>query len=542
MIATLLLLALSLRGTESVPDGFIRAKGLKFVDKDCKEFMYSGWNSGELLDSAAGSKRSALRPGEDTSHWGDMTEVEWLMSESVKAGMTVGRIFGHGQSNDSLVLQAGPGSYFDKALEALDTVIAEAADAGVKLIITFGDNWRSSDSKAVYAGWAGVDVEDFFTNKWIRKLYKDHIVFMLNRVNSVTGVKYKDDPTIFAWNIMNEPRCACSVKRDPTSKSCDPACGDDLQAWIEDMAEHIKSHSPIQMLTVGEEGFYRKGPNVVNNPDKQGNPGSGEEKFLPNGWPDLLDEWAFRQGQDFYENHAMPTIDYGAMHMWPDNWAALDISFQELWIKIHVDDAIRMDKPVTLQEFGKEASQDTPPSRSIERDPFFRSAFDQFAKLRKDTPLKGIGFWLFDTRNGRPAEPLDVRTDHSTFTDIISPEGNKLLEELETLPEVEDCMPGETRSYDTVSVDGEVFITSGRHLVAQDEGESVGEAKAGVTEEECGKACLDEEKCSSFAYMPKEKACQLQTGKVGNVAWSPDGWQTYWLHDEESKKPAGTTG
>lgn len=38
----------------------------------------------------------------------------------------------------------------------------------------------------------------------------DHANFMqavLTRVNYITGVAYKDDPTIFGWELMNEPRC-----------------------------------------------------------------------------------------------------------------------------------------------------------------------------------------------------------------------------------------------------------------------------------------------------------------------------------------------
>lgn len=37
-------------------------------------------------------------------------------------------------------------------------------------------------------------------------LLKDHILAMTSRVNTLTGVAYKDDPTIMGYNLFNEPR------------------------------------------------------------------------------------------------------------------------------------------------------------------------------------------------------------------------------------------------------------------------------------------------------------------------------------------------
>lgn len=65
----------------------------------------------------------------------------------------------------------------------------------------------------------------FFKEEACKKLYKDHIEFMVNRVNSYTGKKYKNDPTILAWNLINEPRCETWIPANSW-------CPETLASWF----------------------------------------------------------------------------------------------------------------------------------------------------------------------------------------------------------------------------------------------------------------------------------------------------------------------
>ena len=47
----------------------------------------------------------------------------------------------------------------------------------------------------------------FFTDADAKRIYKENVKYTLLRKNSVNGRTYKDDPTIFSWGLLNEPRC-----------------------------------------------------------------------------------------------------------------------------------------------------------------------------------------------------------------------------------------------------------------------------------------------------------------------------------------------
>ena len=108
-----------------------------------------------------------------------------------------------------------------------------------------GAKWWK-DREAVPAAGNGTDPfwkrDDFYTHPLTRQWYKDYVRALLARTNSVSGVRYADDTNIFAWELLNEPRCE--------------KCAGALNDWITEMAAYVKSLDPRHMVTPGVDGFY----------------------------------------------------------------------------------------------------------------------------------------------------------------------------------------------------------------------------------------------------------------------------------------------
>jgi mannan endo-1,4-beta-mannosidase len=82
---------------------------------------------------------------------------------------------------------------------------------------------------------------------------------VLSRVNKLTGVAYKDDPTILAFELGNELRCVGSIPTPSnTSFKCDSTV---LTAWVDEMSTFLHNLAPNHLISVGDEGFFKNGPN-----------------------------------------------------------------------------------------------------------------------------------------------------------------------------------------------------------------------------------------------------------------------------------------
>ena len=92
-------------------------------------------------------------------------------------------------------------------------------------------------------------------------------------------------------------------------------------------------------VSTGEEGFFG-----MNSSQKLANP------LSPPGHAASGPYWAAKIGQDFQSQHASPSLDYAAMHLWPDDWNVLDPGFPTTWIGNHSTTSAVLGKPVLMQE------------------------------------------------------------------------------------------------------------------------------------------------------------------------------------------------
>jgi mannan endo-1,4-beta-mannosidase len=97
-----------------------------------------------------------------------------------------------------------PGLFNEDAFKGYDKVLQIANELGVRVIIPFVDNWWWWGGIADYAQFRGKPKEAFWTDSTIIADFKKTIEHLINRVNTYTGVPFKDDKAILGWETGNE--------------------------------------------------------------------------------------------------------------------------------------------------------------------------------------------------------------------------------------------------------------------------------------------------------------------------------------------------
>lgn len=208
-------------------------------------------------------------------------------------------------------------------LGRLDYVLHKSRELGIKVILTLTNNWQDTGGMDQYVKWYGGKCHhEFFTDARIRGAFKDWAKHLIEHVNVIDGVPYREDPAIFAWELANEPRMINYAKFDcPAEDGWDKTT---MVTWADDMSAYIKSLDPNHMVAVGDEGFLNTGGH-----------------------------WLFEatDGVDHEAVSAVKNIDFATFHVYPDNWQT-GLKVLQRFIQENLDSARKIGKPTVLEEYG----------------------------------------------------------------------------------------------------------------------------------------------------------------------------------------------
>lgn len=176
-------------------------------------------------------------PGAKTAWaWPNEFELSDALESVRQLGGTVGRTYvlsvrREGSDMGDHVYVRGPGDFNEEAFCTLDLAIEIAGQKGIRLIIPLVDNWKWQGGRTEYAAFRGKQPDDFWTDEQVIADFEQTIRYVLTRVNTRTGVAYRDDPTILGWETGNEL--------------------DAPPAWTRRIARLIKELAPRQLVIDG---------------------------------------------------------------------------------------------------------------------------------------------------------------------------------------------------------------------------------------------------------------------------------------------------
>ena len=192
---------------------------------------------------------------------------------------------------------------------------------------------------------------NFFTNEAAIQSYLNYVNYTINRVNHYTGVRYRDDPYIFAWEVMNEPRYQ-GFGDDGTSNV--------LRGWMDRVGQFIKARDPNHLVSSGIEGHGLKY-------------GFGGD-----------------EGNNFTKIHASPYIDFCSAHPYPtEGWANLNIAQTQALLAAWTYDCQQvLGKPMFLGEFNVDTSHGSRPD-------WWKAIYSTVESLN----IGGTAFWWFESNH-----------------------------------------------------------------------------------------------------------------------------------------------
>lgn len=130
-------------------------------------------------------------------------------------------------------------------MQKVDFLIAEAGKRRLRLIIAFLDFWTYTGGAQQMRAWYGSQDKStfFFEDPRTQRDYRSWVSYVVQRVNPLTGLAYRDDPTIMAWELMNEGNAQPEALR---------------LAWTAEMSAYVKAVDPNHLVSSGHANVSQK--------------------------------------------------------------------------------------------------------------------------------------------------------------------------------------------------------------------------------------------------------------------------------------------
>ena len=309
----------------------------------------------------------------------DRARMPETLQQAARIGIKVVRVWASGEGGPNDIKPIGPDlndwprthsfrskpdKWNEEELVFLDRVLAEAAKDGLRVQLCLVNWWRDTGGVTQYLRWAGVQGADddqypfgindekamlFYSNETARRLYREHVEKIATRRNSLSGVLYRDDPTIFGYELMNEAKCLTGRWSE-------------RRAWMNEMSSYLKSLDPDHLIAPGEWGYR-----------------SAAERR----------EWLI--------DHSLPNIDFCDVHNYPRSDTDIAVDSPKAlgeFIDNRVAAAYSIKKPLVLGEFG----MSTDGYKGFSQIEWYRAYFDHAARAG----ASGAMFWILtpDSQRG----------------------------------------------------------------------------------------------------------------------------------------------
>ncbi len=357
-------------------NAFIRRLGNGFV-RNGKSWRHTGanaWYLAWLGSEAAYGNRARLIRELDALRDLDVTNVRLLAGDEegpLKNAVSPGFVDRDGHFNEQL-------------FAGLDYAIAEIARRGMTAVLYLTNNWEWSGgmmTRLWYETGHYIDNNDpahpwpefpdavsgFYGNADAVRRFCSYAGTLIARTNTVTGVTYRDDPAIMAWQLCNEPRPG-------SSPSVMAAILPAYYGWIDSSAAFIRKLDPNHMVSLGMEGT-----------------------IATNGNEDIV-------------LRAHRNIDYLTAHVWPLNWGWVDgknlagtwdagKARVEDYLATHIRLANAAGKPLVIEEFGFPRDDELydPAASTRFRERYYELIYAAAEhSLANAGPIAGTNFWAWN--------------------------------------------------------------------------------------------------------------------------------------------------